>query len=224
MPREVFKSLTAQEQKFIFHFLREGAVEEHIYIVEKKARIPRGDGIKLLRRKHVALEIERRKAQVELEQAKVIARDQNRIAEEEDRRQSVTLDKIEKKLDELIALDPKTHGALVLSAIQTGLVYTGTIRTGRMERLLPPQTPPDGNLPQGGNGFYESVFDRMRAEQGEIAAAPVEAAPILPESAPGQPVAAVPVSPVAPVAAAPRQPAAPRPAPPAGKTTGVVIT
>jgi hypothetical protein len=216
MPRESFKSLSAQEQKLIFHFLREGGVEERIEIVERKARIPRGQGLKIIRRRHVAEEIARRKAQVELEQSKLIARDQNRAAEDEDKRQSVTLDKIERKLDKLLELDPEKHGSLVLSAIQTGLVYTGTIRNGRMERTAPPIAPAGTEAAGEVTSFYDSVFDRMRAAQGEIAPAPV-----MPGASTPEPIAPPP-APIRP-AQPPRPAAAPHTTKPPQKM-GVTIT
>lgn len=229
MPREVFRSFTAQEQKFIFHFLREGAVEERVWIVEKKARLPKGDGAKMLKRKHVMAEIERRKAQVELEQAKLIARDQSAIAKEEDKRQSVTLDKLEQALDSIIALDAKTHGAIKLAAIQTGLVYTGTIRSGRMERTAPPP-PPDGKEAESGASFYDSVFDRLRAEQGEVTPAPLMPAapsPLTPAFAPDprpKTSTPLPLRPVPPNKTAAQPPSPPKTAANSPQTISVTIT
>lgn len=202
---EVFRSLTAQQQKFIFHFLREGGVEENIWVAEKKSRLPKGEGVRLYKLKHVRAEIDRRKAQVELEEAKQIARDKSGLAREEDTRQKVTLDKVEAKLDSLLALDPKTHGSLVLATIQTALVYTGTIRSGKMERMLPPPDPEgkDGAGTATGN-FYDSIFDPMRAKQDLTAPAP-----LMPEDAPKtSPAPKAPVPPAATPKAAPAGPEA----------------
>lgn len=174
MPREVFRSLTAQEQKFIFHFLREGGVEENIWIVEKKARLPKGTGQQLYKRKHVQAEIERRKAQVELEQAKLIARDQNRAADEREKRQAITLDKIERKLDEFFSLNIKEHGALVHSVLQTALVYSGVIKSGRMERTAPVDAGNKEKEATAGGGYYDSVFDALRAAQEKVEPAPLQ--------------------------------------------------
>lgn len=181
MPRDPFKPLTPQEQATVLHFVREGCHEERLNVVERKAKLPKGKGLEIIRRKHVALEIARWQAMVELEQARLIARDHNRAAEREDRTQArierVTLAKIEKTLDAVLDLDPKTHSPAVLEAVRIGLVYAGIAKSGKLERTIPVKHP-EGQTPEGevGDGMYRSVFADLAA-----ASQPApEAAPLLP--------------------------------------------
>lgn len=214
MPRDPFKPLLEDEQRFVFHYLREGAVPEKAHVAERKARLPKGAGAQMLKRRHVTAEIERRKALVEFEEHKQIARDKAKIAAEEDARHSVTLDKLEKALDGVVSLDPKEHGSVVLEGIRLGLVYTGTIRNGNMVRLVvedpnkTKDTPEDQNP---SNAFYRSIFSAM--PQGAI---PDEAHPLLPDTKPAalDPLAPMPPPPVLKVQpeAAPAPPPAKKPA------------
>ena len=195
MPRDPFKPLTPQEQATVFHYVREGCHEENLRIVERKAKLPKGKGLEIVRRKHVAQEIERRKAMVEMEQARLIARDQNRNAEAEDRRQRVTLDKLEKTLDRVLDLDPKTHSGAVLEGVRIGLVYAGIAKSGKLERVIPVKHP-EGETQEGevGDGMYRSVFASLAAD---VPAAP-EPAQLLPGEAGSQqpPASSPPVAPL----------------------------
>lgn len=216
MPRDPFKPLLEDEQRFVFHYLRLGAVPEKAYLAEKKARLPKGTGDKMLKRRHVIDEIDRRKALVEFEEHKIIARDKAKLAAEEDARHSVTLDKLEKALDGVISLDAKEHGSVVLEGIRLGLVYTGTIRNGNMVRLVvedpnkTKDTPEDQNP---ANAFYRSIFSSMA--QSDI---PAEAHPLLPDVKPAtlDPTAPLPPPPV--LKTEPQPPAQPPAKKPAGKS------
>ena len=181
--KDAFKPTTLDEQRFIFHFLRESVSSENeaeqIRWAERKSRIKQGMGEKFLKRPHVQQEIQRRRAQVELEQARLIARDQAKLAAEDDKRKTVTLDKLEAALDGVVNLDPEKHGGTVLEAIRLGLVYTGTINDGNRKRVVPADPTTPENSPAGEGGFYQSIFHGMR--QGEV---PADAMPLMPEEAP----------------------------------------
>ena len=209
--KDVFKVLTPYEQRFIFHYLREsvsaGSESEQIRWAERKCKLAVGTGQTFLKRPHVQQELARRKAQVELEQARLIARDEAKLAEEADRRKTVTLDKLEAALDGVVSLDPKTHGSTVLAAIQLGLIYTGTIRNGKQERVSPTETP-DEKAGDGGDDIYKSVFAKMREENEPPHA--TYAQPIFPEE-----TSAVPAAPKIPVLKTGNIPPAP-PKPTAG--------
>lgn len=182
MPRDPFLPLTRDEQKFVFHYLREGAVPEVAYIAERKCRLKKGTGALMLKRKHVALEIQRRKASVELEENLLIARDKAKLAEERDAADKVTMEKIERALDGVLKLNPETHGSVVLSAVSLGLVYQGTIRTGRAERVIPIDPTKSGKADAELPGFYSSIFAEMQATEQQKADA-VGAAPLMPDTA-----------------------------------------
>lgn len=203
MPRDVCKPLNPEEQRFTFHFAREGFHEERMSVVERKARLKKGAGAFILRRQHVQRDLAQKKAMVDLEQARLIARDQNRAAEKEDARQQVTLDKLEKKLDELLALDPETHGALVHEVIKTGLVYAGVVRAGRLERVPPIRRGEDEAQGQA-ESIYRSVFAGLRQDHPAGAEA-VEAAPLMPED----PAVSVPPAEPLPKPPLPRPPKPP---------------
>lgn len=209
MPRDPFKPLTPQEQAFVFHWVREGCHVENMAVVERKAKVPKGKGLSILQREHVHREIEARKALVELEQARLIARDQNRAAEKDDKRREVTLDKIEARLDEVMQLDVKTHGSLVLAAIHTGLVYTGVIRNKNMERTIPVKDPTGDLGNTASNNVYSSIFSDMRAEAAHIAQLDQTPAPLNPSDRPALP----------PVAPPPPRPPAPKAVPAPGHKT-----
>jgi hypothetical protein len=208
--KDAFKGLTLDEQRFVFHFLRESVSSENeneqIRWAERKSRIAQGMGEKFLKREHVQQEIQRRRAQVELEQARLIARDQAKLAAEEDKRKTVTLDKLEAALDGVVNLNPEKHGSTVLAAIQLGLVYTGTIRNGKQARVTPAETTSE-NSSDGSDDIYKSVFSKMREENEPSPA--TYAQPIFPEESPAalMPDQPAPRPPVLRV----NQPAAPAP-------------
>ena len=210
MPRDPFKPLTPQEQQFAFHWVREGCHVERMAIVERKAKVPKGKGAGILARPHVQREIDAKKSLVDMEQARLIARDQNRAAEKEDKQEQhlreVTLKVVESRLHDLLDLDAKTHGSLVLSAIQTSLVYTGVLRSKTMERTIPIKDPsgdPGGHAAQS---VYSSIFSEMPAP-GTAALLQYDQtpAPLNPSEAPlpkppvPAPVPAPPAKPVPPV-------------------------
>lgn len=164
MARETFRPMTADEQKFIRHFCRLGATEDRTEEAERLARLKRGAGAKMLKLRHVAEEISRRKAMLESEQAVLDARDLNRRELEEEKRQTITLDRVESKLYKLLELDPEKYGALVHQVIQTCLVYTGTIRNGNMMRTIPADPTLEANRTSATeSSFYRSIFQPLRA-------------------------------------------------------------
>ena len=229
MPRDVFKELSRDEQRFVFHYLREGATQEAIPMAERKCRLAKGLGKAMLTRRHVQEEIARRKALVEFEEHKQIARDKARLAEEEDKRikeeearRQVTQKKLEEALAGLVELDPKLHGAIVLQGIKLGFVYTGTIRDGRIVRMATeePTKPQEDTEDQNpANLFYRSIFaNKLQAE------IQTEASPILPTDKPAflDPSATLPPPPLLKIP--PPSPAPEKPAKPKSGKNGITIT
>lgn len=185
MPRDPFLPLTRPEQRFVLHYLREGAVPEIVHIAERKARLKVGEGKGILRRRHVQEEIHRRKVLIEFEENRLIARDSIGMAAAADERDRVTLNKIEAALDKVIQLDAEKHASSVLEAVRLGLVYTGTIRDGRRERVTPADPTKQENS-AGELGFYSSIFSDLRGSSDHVgaaagAAAPADPAPLMPE-------------------------------------------
>lgn len=227
MPRDPFKPLTVPEQRFVIHYLREGATPEVAYIAERKARLKKGEASGFLRRKHVLEEIARRQRLVEFEENRLIAKEKIGLAQQAEERDRVTLDKIEGALDKVIKLDPEKHGGTVLEAIRLGLVYTGTIRDGRRERVIPPDPAKAESGDVGGSSFYQSIFSDLRSGDAVgpgLAAAAPEPAPLMPEDDRPKPPPTIPV--VRTAAAVAAKPAArpdPRQASPAKKNTTLDI-
>lgn len=216
MPRDPFLPLTRQEQRFVIHYLREGATPEVLEIAERKARLKKGDGKAMLRRKHVVDEIRRRQILVEYEENRLIAKDKIAVAQRDDERDLVTLHKIESALDKVIALDAKDHGQVVLKAIELGLIYTGSIRDGNKVKIQtvdplgldkPKDEPTD--QPTKEDGFYRSIFANLK--EGTTSAVPVqlEPAPLMPADDKPKPVPDVPITAPTPKPAA--KPPAPKP-------------
>jgi len=214
MPPRKDVPLTVHEQRFVIHYIREGAAPEVAYIAERKARLKKGEGEKMLRRRHVQEEIHRRKILVEYEENRLIAKDNVATVQRDDERDLVTLHKIESALDKVIALDAEKHGTTVLKAIELGLIYTGSIRDGNKVKLstIDPlgtdknTKPDDGEMKPREDGFYTSIFANMKADGAAAPPAePVEPAELMPAEDP-KPLPTVPV-----VAATPPKPA-PKPA------------
>lgn len=216
MPRDPFKPLTAQEQSFVFHWVREKCLMERMGIVERKAKVPQGKGILILARPHVQRDIDARKYLVELESARLIARDQNRADTVQERKEKVTLDRIETVLHDLMNLDLKEQGALVHAAVQTALVYSGVVRKGNFERTIPLKDPSGDPDNLAGSGVYSSIFSDMHDHASGGRVPPEQApAPLHPSEKP------LPL-PVAPMPA-PQRPPAPAKAVPAGPTKTIDI-
>lgn len=208
--------LTRDEQRFLIHYVREGATPEVVHIAERLARLKKGEGKKIAGRKHVQEEIHRRKVCVEYEENRLIAKDivvQQQVDKERD---MVTLHKIEVALDKVISLDAEKHGVIVLKAVELGLIHVGALRDGNRVKVRnddPLGT--DGKMPapalETGEeprtiGFYESIFSASKNDPNQPAAdAALEPAPLMPEHARSAP-------PTIPVVAAPKpKPAAPKP-------------
>lgn len=191
MPRDSFKPLTAQEQRFVIHFLREGAAEENLHNAARKARITEKEGKAILRRKHVQEEIHRRKVLVEFEENRLIARDNIGAAKQVDEAELVTLHKVEKALDGVLKLEAEKHGSTVLKAVELALIYTGTIRDGNKVKLqtVDPLGQDKSKSDEGEQaprevGFYSSIFADMKKDGNDGGAAPaaaVAAAPLMPD-------------------------------------------
>lgn len=210
MPRDPTLPLNRQEQRFVIHFLREGATPEVVHIAERKARMKAGEGKKVLRRKHVQEEIHRRKVLVEYEENRLIAKDSIDAAKRDDERDMVTLHKIESALDKVIALDAEKHGQTVLKAIELGLIYTGSIRDGNKVKLSTVDPlgqdkgkPDDGEMKPREEGFYASIFAGMKAGGDGNGGAAVAAAPLMPEEEDSPAPPKPPVPPPAPAKPAP---------------------
>jgi len=208
MPRDPFLPLNRQEQRFVIHYLREGATPEVAHIAERKARLKKGEGANLLRRKHIQEEIHRRKVLVEFEENRLIAKDSIEKAAAIDERDKVTLHKIESALDKVIALDPEKHGQTVLKGIELGLIYTGSIRDGNKVKLqvVDPlgqekEKPDDGEMKPREEGFYASIFSAMKDTGSGSGGTPAAVAPaeLMPEE---EPVPAAPKPPAPPAAKA----------------------
>lgn len=218
MPRDPFKPLTIDEQRLVIHYLREGATPEVLPIAERKARLKKGEGASILRRRHVQEEIGRRQRLVEYEENKLIAKDKVAVAQRDDERDLVTLHKIEAALDKVIALDAKDHGQVVLKAIELGLIYTGSIRDGNKVKISTidplgqdkPKEDEPTDTPNKEDGFYRSIFANMKGET-SVVPAQSEPAPLMPADDKPKPPPTVPVPPQAPKAAPAPKPPAPKP-------------
>ena len=154
------RTLTAQEQLLIRHYVREGGTEDRIPRAARKLKIPPERAAAILRRIHVREEVARRLAMLQFEQARLDARDINRRENEEEEKIRVTEAKVYRQLNELIEADPKslTDGhRMKAEFLRLALVVTGTIRDGRTERLLPPDSQPG----QHGPNIYTSMFGQQ---------------------------------------------------------------
>lgn len=205
MPRKDVP-LTVHEHRFVLHYLREGAAPEVVHIAERKARLKKGEGAHMLRRRHVQEEIHRRKILVEYEENRLIAKDNVAVVQRDDERDLVTLHKIEQALDKVLQLEAKDHGPTVLKAIELGLVYTGAIRDGNKVKLnvVDPlgqdkAKPDDGDQHVRELGFYQSIFSGVKpSAEGQAAQAQVEPAPLMPEDDKPKPPPTIPAPPSAP--------------------------
>jgi hypothetical protein len=180
MPRNADRPLSADEQRFVRHYVRERDPEK----AAKKARLKMDQGMQFYKRAHVREEIDRRLRLIELEQAKLDAQDI-------DRRIELTDDFLNEHLRATIELDATKHGNIKLKALSLGYVLRSRIRQGNTEALIRPADTANTTV-----NFYQSVFERMRGEGGE--GGPPSAAPAAPPP--------VPVAATAP-AAAPTKPA-----------------
>jgi hypothetical protein len=217
MPRNEFKPLLGKEQKFVFHFAREGFDEDKLNLVERACRLKTGEGRQMLRRGHVQKEINRRRIAIEFEENRLIAKDKARIADEDREAAIVTPRKLEAALSDLVDI-PKNADAASLAikqrAIELGLIYIGKIRDGnriRMHELEAPKPQPTTTgetAPEKlEDGFYRSIFAGMEVSAAPGPAVQVAPVPLMPEGPPPEPVK--PVLQVASPPFVPRPPAPP---------------
>lgn len=179
------RTLTAQEQTLIRHYVREGATEDKIPRAARKMKMPVERAQTILRRIHVAAEVTRRRHLIEFEQARLDAQDINRKENRDEERIQITENRVFSKLNDIIDTDPAklTDGHRLMGQfLKLALVVTGTIRDGRTERLIPVQ----GGA-SGGPAIYRSVFQRRQ----EAEAAEPEAADLYPP----EPLLPVPAAP-----------------------------
>lgn len=166
MPRNPERPLSAEEQRFIRHYVRERDIEK----AERKSRLRAGEGMKLYRRAQVRADIERRLEEIEREQARVDALDLERRRE--------TLDQLlDPELVKTIKLDAEKHGAIKLKALALGLVVSGRIRQGNTEALNRAQSSTSGV------SVYESVFVRQHIAESSAAARSIPPAGPAPHTA-----------------------------------------
>jgi hypothetical protein len=136
------QNLTAMEKGkyFISLYVRAGAVEEKISYCEKRAALEPGEGAKILKRKAVQEEIDRRMEPVRLEQMRqhvlgeAVA--QAKAAMQEDlikkgatiKEMNIAPDVLEGQLMQIVVgLDWDKHPKVMLDAIKAALVVTGTL-------------------------------------------------------------------------------------------------
>lgn len=185
MPRK----LPPGEEKFLRLYVKEGAIDEKIPVVEKRLRLRKGTGAKLLKFKRVQNALRETTEPIRLEQERqemvgkavdeVTAKLQAEKVELEARLAAATqmpamvvagnTDVIEQELMRLVRLDPERHGRIKLASIQTAFVVAGLMEQGTTRRVVPAEMQTPGNT----TGIYQSLFDRMRA-------APAAAPPTLP--------------------------------------------
>lgn len=216
MPRDPFMPLTRDEQRFVIHYIREGSTPEVVHIAERLARLKKGEGAKIVKRKHVQEELQRRKVMVEFEENRLIAKDMVAKQAADKERDIVTLNKIETALDKVIALDAEKHGPVVLKAIELGLIHVGSIRDGNRVKIRTDdplgQDGKNVTAPEGEEvrtiGFYESIFSSVKNDPAASAApAALEPAPLMPESKPAGPPTIPVTVPAKPKPSAPPPPA-----------------
>lgn len=166
MPRNADRPLSADEQRFIRHYVRERDPEK----AAKKARLRPEQGMQFYKRAHVREDIDRRLRVIELEQAKIDAADIQRKVD-------LTDDFLNEHLRKTIELDPTKYGAIKLKALGLGYVLRSRIRQGNTEALIRPQDTADVK-----ENFYQSTFERMRnsAGNGDSGAPSSTAPPSLP--------------------------------------------
>jgi hypothetical protein len=193
------RCLTSEEQRLVRHYIREGGTEDKLARAARKTKITLEKAQTLLKRIHVAEELARRRHLLEYEQAKLDAADLNRRESEEDKRIDLTEKLIFEEMRDLIRTPAKKLGdghKAKSELLRLAAVFTGTIRDGRLERLLPPdQGPGSGG---GGPVIYQDVFTRMALQaQGGVADLYSPAEDVPAQAAANSPVAAPATNPVA---------------------------
>ena len=177
------KTLTAEEQRLIGHFVKEGGAPEKLDRCERLARVKKGTGAKILKRAHVQEEIKRRLQPIHIEQERqklvadavdeVMRRIADKAAEQEAQLNvltnlplmSVDVKKLEHELMRLVVgLDQEKHPQVKLAAIQAAFIVSGTLENGNIRRVMPP----DKNDGAFGGSMYGDLYDKMheRRENG----------------------------------------------------------
>jgi hypothetical protein len=221
MPRDRFMPLTGDEQRFVFHICREGGAPEKASVAERRARLKKGEGAVMLKRRHVAEEIQRRMGAILFEENRLIAKGNVAAAAEEAERDRVTLSNAERALARVINLDAKSHGSVILEAVRLALVYTGTIKDGNRERIGALKSADGSDPVKANDGVYRSIFDSMREGEAYQVSSLDEPAPLIPGDMPpdlpvigSQAAPPAPKTPPAPAAAAVTPVPEPKPTPP----------
>lgn len=167
------RTLTSEEQRLIRKLIRQGGTEDMLPRAARAAKMPLEKAQKILKRVHVQEEVRRRQRLIEFEQAKIDAADICRREDEDEKQIRVTEEKIYRQFNKLLEVEAEklTNGhKLKAEFLKLGLVITGTIRNGKLERLTPPEGG-SASIPT----MYESTFERAAQ------AAQPEAAPLYPE-------------------------------------------
>lgn len=165
-------SLTREELFLVRQYVREGATEDRLGRVARRARMTEQHARTLLKRPHVQAELALQKQILRMEQAKLDAQDINRREQQAEAEQEVLLKPIERKalrrIEKLVEADPAELNNMgnVMNVLKMALVVTGTIRDGRTERLTPPEGPAGGR-PSGDVPAWFAPRPMMGAEKAE---------------------------------------------------------
>lgn len=172
------KKLPADEERFVRCYIKEGGVEEKLPEAEKRARLKKGAGAQLLKKKRVADEVRVRMEPVRLEQMKQqmladaveqVTADLKAKADAAEKTLKEVLDvplipvmgnetRIDHELMRLVQLCPEKYGGIKLAAIKTAYVVAGLMEQGTTRRVIPAEG--KGEVP--GGGVYQNLFDRQR--------------------------------------------------------------
>lgn len=173
MPKRRVNELSRKEKecRFISLYVERGAVPQHISYCEKRACLKVGEGVKILTRKAVQEEIERRMQPVranQLHQATVTEATQKaKAAMEEALAQQVELIKLHKLdfsvlegrlMQMVLGLNMHTWPKELLEAIKVAMVVHGAIESGHTRRITPPENPQSDSP----SGLYTSLFERLK--------------------------------------------------------------
>jgi hypothetical protein len=144
------KPLPAKEQRFIHFFTQSRDLEKAAGLAGFKPSF----GARLYKRPEIREEIDRRIGIVEVEQAKLIAKD---IV--------LTMPVLDKNLMEIIELPAKEFALAKLRALQFGYVLQGKVRIGNTEAIVE-RAPGEGQ-----NNFYRA-FESTTTTVREVTAGP----------------------------------------------------
>lgn len=173
------KKLPADEERFVRCYIKEGGVEEKLPEAEKRARLKKGAGAQLLKKKRVADAVRERMEPVRLEQMKQkmladaveqVTADLKAKADAAENKLAEVLNipripvqgnelVIEEELMRLVQLCPEKYGGIKLAAIKTAFVVAGLMEQGTTRRVAPAEGKNEGSA---GGGVYQNLFDRQR--------------------------------------------------------------